>query len=469
MPRKQMTAQARGADNMRHNEVGLRQIIRHMLLEQDEGQAETAPAADQAHKQVEATFKLTDDFMTKGDAAYNDIATRYPSLKQDIDNLFSLFDAAKAKRISYLQNQFTARYNALRKTLGKTVQVDAEALRDAMIARLRKSKLMLSKYPDQLEGNDKAGETKIYYPSKDPKGVWSNLFGASAPLVGAFAPYANADVFANPPTLFLSEHGTDYYSGFIPKDTQQIYEHELIHQEDNAAREATQQSTAGGDSTDTLARDLIRSALIPTKDLNITTINERFTASKKLSELVRLELSNFATNLSTDPKYEGMAAVSYLTSWANKIDSRFNSLYPTSLYAEQIAAGNVELDDKLMQFHSSYQKAAASRILDITKPTHLRITLTEIRPHLEAALAKHGEQAYGPVVEDTLVAMDLADIEAACRASIILTVTDPVKLRALTQVAMGDTKKRDADGQPEAPTALAEHTARRWARIAGLD
>jgi hypothetical protein len=224
------------------------------------------------------------------------------------------------------------------------------------------------------------------------------------------------------------------------------------------------QSATGEDSTDTLARDLIRTALIPTKDLNITTINERFTASKKLSELVRVELSNFAQNLETDPKYEGMAVVSYLTSWANKIDSRFDSLYPTSLYAEQIAAGNTELDDKLMQFHLSYQKAAASRIVDLTIPSHLRITLTEMRPHLEAALAKHGEQAYGLVVDDTLTAMDAADIESAARASIILAVTDPSKLRSLTQVAAVEPRGGREQGAQGTGSALAE----RWTRLAGI-
>jgi len=445
-------------------EAQLRTVIRSILLEQDTGQSSTSPAADQAHKKVEQTFKLDDGFMTKGDAAYNDATTRYPSLKEDIDKLFALFDAAKEKRISYLQNQFTARYDALRKTLGKTVQVDAEALRDAMIARLRQSKLMLSKYPDQLESNNPFGATKAYNPRKDPKGVWTKLFGPSAPDVAAFAPYANADVFANPPLVYMFEQGAEYYSGFIPSSTQQIYEHELIHQEDNAAREMMKQSATGEDSTDTLARDLIRTALIPTKDLNITTINERFTASKKSSDLVRVELSNFAQNLETDPKYEGMAVVSYLSSWANKIDSRFDSLYPTSLYAEQIAAGNTELDDKLMQFHLSYQKAAASRIVDLTIPSHLRITLTEMRPHLEAALAKHGEQAYGPVVEDTLTAMDAADIESAARASIILAVTDPSKLRSLTQVAAVEPRGGRGQGAQGAGSALAE----RWTRLAGI-
>ncbi len=449
---------------MQITEAQLRTVIRNILLEQDTVQSATSPAADQAHKQVEATFKLDDGFMSKGDAAYNDATTRYPRLKEDIDKLFALFDAAKEKRISYLQNQFTARYDALRKTLGKTVQVDAEALRDAMIERLQKSKLMLSKYPDQLESNNPFGATKAYNPRKDPKGVWAKLFGPSAPDVAAFAPYANADVFANPPLVYMFEQGTAYYTGFIPSSTQQIYEHELIHQEDNAAREMMKQNAAGEDSTDTLARDLIRSALIPTKDLNITTINERFTASKKLSELVRVELSNFSQNLETDPKYEGMAAVSYLSRWFSRINSSLSPIDQTTLYAQQIAAGDKDLEFNLQIFQYGYARAAQSRISDLTIPSHLRITLTEMRPHLEAALAKHGEQAYGPVVEDTLTAMDAADIESAARASIILAVTDPSKLRSLTQVAAAEPRGGREQGAQGTGSALAE----RWTRLAGI-
>jgi hypothetical protein len=450
---------------MRITETQLRTVIRNILLEQDAGQSATSsPAADQAHKQVEQTFKISDGFMTKGDAAYNDATTRYPSLKEDIDKLFALFDAAKEKRINYLQNQFTARYDALRKTLGKTVQVDAEALRDAMIARLQKSKLMLSKYPEQLESNNPFGATKAYNPSKDPKGVWTKLFGASAPDVYAFAPYANTDVFANPPLVYMFEQGAEYYRGFIPSSTQQTYEHELIHQEDNAAREMMQQNATGGDTTDTLARDLIRSALIPTKDLNITTINERFTASKKLSELVRGELSNFAQNLETDPKYEGMAAVSYLSRWFSRINSSLSPIDQTTLYAQQIAAGDKDLEFNLQRFQYAYIRSALSRIDDLTLPSHLRITLTEMRPHLEAALAKHGEQAYGPVVEDTLTAMDATSIDAATRASIILAVTDPAKLRDLTQVAAVEPRGGRGQGAQGTGSALAE----RWTRLAGI-
>jgi len=449
---------------MRITEAQLRTVIRNILLEQDTGQSSTSPAADQAHKKVEQTFKLDDGFMTKGDAAYNDATTRYPSLKEDIDKLFALFDAAKEKRISYLQNQFTARYDALRKTLGKTVQVDAEALRDAMIERLQKSKLMLSKYPDQLESNNPFGATKAYNPRKDPKGVWAKLFGASAPDVAAFAPYANTDVFANPPLVYMFEQGAEYYSGFIPSNTQQIYEHELIHQEDNAAREMMKQSATGEDSTDTLARDLIRSALIPAESLNITTINERFTASKKLSELVREELSNFAQNLETDPKYEGMAAVSYLSRWFSRINSSLSPIDQTTLYAQQIAAGDKDLEFNLQRFQYTYIRAALSRIDDLTLPSHLRITLTEMRPHLEAALAKHGEQAYGPIVEDTLTAMDATSIDAAVRASIILAVTDPTKLRSLTQVAAAEPRGGREQGAQGTGSALAE----RWTRLAGI-
>ena len=456
---------------MRITAARLRTVIRSMLIEQDTGQTAASPAADQAHKQVEATFKLTDDFMTKGDAAYNDIATRYPRLKQDIDKQFALFDAAKTKRISYLQNQFTERYNTLRKTLGKTVQVDAEALRDAMIGRLRKSKLMLSKYPDPLESNHAYGETKAYDPSRDPKGAWTKLFGANAPLVGAFAPYSNADVFANPPTVFMLNQGAEYYGGFVPGDTQQTYEHELIHQEDNSAREAMQQGAAGGDSTDTLARDLIRSALIPTDNLNINTINDRFTASKKLSEIIRESLSVYAQNLASDPKYEGMAAVSYLSQWFNKINSSLSPSDQTTLYALQIAAGDKDLEFELQQFQYAYSRAARARIIDITLPSHLRITLTEMRPHLEAALARHGEQAYGPVVDDTLTAMEAIDGDAAARAAPVLAVTDPAKLRALTQVAVKGTPKGAQPSRApggEETTALAEGAARRWSQIAGL-
>ena len=43
---------------MKITEARLRQIIRSMLIEQDTGQTAAPPAADQAHKQLEATFKL---------------------------------------------------------------------------------------------------------------------------------------------------------------------------------------------------------------------------------------------------------------------------------------------------------------------------------------------------------------------------------------------------------------------------
>ena len=232
-----------------------------------------------------------------------------------------------------------------------------------------------------------------------------------------------------------------------------------------------QQGAAGGDSTDTLARDLIRSALIPTDSLNINTINDRFTASKKLSEIIRESLSVYAQNLASDPKYEGMAAVSYLSQWFNKINSSLSPSDQTTLYALQIAAGDKDLEFELQQFQYAYSRAARARIIDITLPSHLRITLTEMRPHLEAALARHGEQAYGPVVDDTLTAMEAIDGDAAARAAPVLAVTDPAKLRALTQVAVKGTPKGAQPSRApggEETTALAEGVARRWSQIAGL-
>jgi hypothetical protein len=156
--------------------------------------------------------------------------------------------------------------------------------------------------------------------------------------------------------------------------------------------------------------------------------------------------------------------VSYLSRWFSRINSSLSPNDQTTLYAQQIAAGDKDLEINLQRFQYGYARAAQSRISDLTIPSHLRITLTEMRPHLEAALAKHGEQAYGPVVEDTLTAMDAADIESAARASIILAVTDPSKLRSLTQVAAAESRGGRGQGAQGAGSALAE----RWTRLAGL-
>jgi hypothetical protein len=67
-------------------------------------------------------------------------------------------------------------------------------------------------------------------------------------------------------------------------------------------------------------------------------------------------------------------------------------------------------------------------------------------------------------VEDTLTAMDATSIDAATRASIILAVSDPAKLRSLTQVAAAEPRGGRVQGAQGTGSALAE----RWTRLAGL-
>ena len=481
-----MTAQARGADNMRHNEAGLRQIIRCMLLEQDEGQAETASAADQAHKQIESQPVDDTNLMLKGDATYTTFIRQHPKAQTGIDSVFTMFETARQNRLRYLRTSFTERYDALQKKLNTGTAVDVEQLKQAMISRVEKTQLKMGTYGAAIKSiyND-----STYITLKDPSSGWAKdlarvgFADKSSPdkyHVIAYAPAAEALVVTEPPHLKLGATGE--VEAAIPRESiLSTLEHELIHQEDHAAdallglpQYGSVQSGVGGAAE--FATRLIRQAMIPKDRMTLDLIYNRLKAdSMTINTLEVADSTGFAVE--GDALFPTAAlAIAVYSNLLNDYPEPYNIFY----YALERAVGKslqnlvpgseeyTKISKLLSQNAGKPGYTLGVLMRDYQKDTHLRITLSLLLPHLQQALAESTDPA--TVIEAALTSMSAASAgDDVRRAAFILAITDPTKLRDLTLVAMGDTKKRDADGQPEAPTALAEHTARRWARIAGLD
>lgn len=485
MPRKQLTAQARGADNMRHNEAGLRTVIRRMLLEGDTDPAESAPAADQAHKQIESQPVDDTNLMVKGDVKYTAFIKQHPKAQAGIDSVFTIFETARQNRLRYLRTSFAERYEALQKKLNTGTTVDVEKLKQAMISRVEKTQLKMGTYGARIKSNY---ADSTYVTLADETSGWAKdlarvgFADKSSPEeyhVIAYAPAAEMLVVTEPPHLKLGATGE--VEAAIPRESiLSTLEHELIHQEDHGAnallglpQSGRLQSGEGGAAE--FATRLIRQAMIPKAQMTLDLIYNRLAADSMTINILEVAGgTGFAVDGVAFPT--AALAIAAYSDLLNSYPEPYNIFY----YALERDLGkslqtlvpgseeNIKFNKILSQRTGKPGYALGVLMRDYQKDTHLRITLSLLLPHLQQALAESTDPA--TVIESALASMSAAGVgEDVRRAAFILAITDPTKLRDLTLVAMGRTPISAADGRPEAPTALAEHTARRWARIAGLD
>lgn len=475
-----------GADNMRHNEAGLRQIIRRMLLEGDADQAETSPAADQAHKQLERQPVDDTNLMVKGDAAYTAFIRQHPKAQAGLDSIFAIFETARQNRLRYLRTSFAERYKALQRKLNTGTAVDVEQLKQSMISRVEKTQLKMGTYGEAIKSGYK---DSTYITLKDPTSGWSKdlarvgFTDKSNPdkyHVIAYAPAAEALVVTEPPHLKLGVGG-EVEAAIPSEDILSTLEHELIHQEDHAAnallglpQHGSVQSGAGGAAE--FATRLIRQAMIPKDRMTIDLIYNRLAANSMTVNILEVaDSTGFIVEGGTLFPTAALAIAAY-----SDLLNDYPEPYSIFYYALERAVGkslqtlvpgseeSIKINKLLSQSSGKPGYTLGVLMRDYQLDTHLRITLSLLLPHLQQALAESTDPA--TVIEAALTAMSAASAgDDVPRAAFILAITDPVKLRDLTLVALGDTKKRGADGQPEGPTALAEGTACRWARIAGLD
>jgi len=440
----------------------LKEAIREILLEEESMTA----AEEAAHKQLESQPVNNANLMLKGDATYQETVKRFPAAKDGIDRMFSEFDAAKRRRLEYLESQFPARYKALKEKLGDKADVDVNQLQGAMIYRVRRAPLKLGTYGTDIKTNGPYG-FKTYEAAYDPTSGWSKTLGSlgKSTSVMAFAPAADGSVVSSPPDLLLDD-SNNVIGAFEDLAVGKFLEHELIHQEDFAANiiltgDAATKDRAGQSAS--LSRDLIIKSMIPADQLTAKVIRQRLTASPQLAKEIRLVTYLFPdmTKIET-PAAKETADVLIVSNYANAL-TRAVDTYKILYYqiaaqfpedknlGDPDAAALFKLDDNIGEI--------ISRNRDMTIDSHLRITLSLMLPHLQAALAENTDP--GAVIEATLKGMEDAGItEDKNRAAHILAITDPKRLADLTLVALGGQK----NPAQEPATALAE----RWSRLAGL-
>jgi hypothetical protein len=207
----------------------------------------------------------------------------------------------------------------------------------------------------------------------------------------------------------------------------------------------------------------------------------RLEGSKSLAEAAELyayvtTMEGLTSEEIKDPITKKLFSVAAISSYAAKVSElaiqdhviNYNTL--NRLIGKRVdditdAATRDDLDRKLFMTISGKGKVKLESVIkDLINPSHLRITLSMMRPHLVAALDRSKDS--NTVIESTLSGMRAAGIEEdTFRAAFILAITDPTKLRDLTLVAMGTAPtKGTATGDEASQSALAE----RWARLAGL-
>jgi len=473
---------------MKITEAGLRTAIRRMLLEGDTDQAESAPAADQAHKQIESQPVDDTNLMVKGDVKYTAFIKQHPKAQAGIDSVFTIFETARQNRLRYLRTSFAERYEALQKKLNTGTTVDVEKLKQAMISRVEKTQLKMGTYGAGIKSNY---EDSTYVTLADETSGWAKdlarvgFADKSSPEkyhVIAYAPAAEMLVVTEPPHLKLGATGE--VEAAIPRESiLSTLEHELIHQEDHGANALLGlpqfgglQSGEGGAAE--FATRLIRQAMIPEAQMTLDLIYNRLAADSMTVNILAV-----ADGTGFDLDYGGVAlfptaalAIAAYSDLLNSYPVSYNIFY----YALERSLGKslrtlvpgseeyIKISKLLSQASGKPGYALGVLMRDYQKDTHLRITLSLLLPHLQQALAESTDPA--TVIEAALTSMSAVGAgDDVRRAAFILAITDPTKLRDLTLVAMGNTPGRGADGRPEAPTALAEQAVHRWGRIAGLN
>ena len=456
---------------MKITEKELRKLVRDKLVREVLLESESSMHSEEEalHAQLERQPVNDANLMRKGDASYQETVKRLPAAKAGIDWVFSEFELAKRRRLNYLESQFPARYNALKDKLGDKADVDVRHLQGVMIYRVRRAVLKIGTYGTDIKQNGYG--VKTYEAAFDPTSGWAKTLGSlgKSTHIRAFAPSDDGSVVMAPPHLLLDD-ANDVTGAFEDSETGKFLEHELIHQEDYAASivlagDAGTEEKVGQSAS--LSKDLIVKSMIPPQQLTDKIIRQRLASSPALAEEIRLVSYLFPdmTKLETPAAKETadvLVVARYAKALAAEVDV-YKILYYqiASQFPEDKNLGDpdaralFELDDNTRDI--------TKRNADMTSSSHLRITLSLMLPHLQAALSESKDP--GAVIESTLKGMKGAAMsEDRNRSAHILAVTDPAKLADLTLVAMGGKKKRPADTSPGEKTALAE----RWMHLAGI-
>ena len=208
--------------------------------------------------------------------------------------------------------------------------------------------------------------------------------------------------------------------------------------------------------------------MIPADQLTDKIIRQRLASSPALAKDIRLVSYLFPdmTKLETPAAKETadvLVVARYAKALARDVDvSKILYYQIESQFPEDKNLGDA--DARALFALDNDTGGIDKRNADMTGDSHLRITLSLMLPHLQAALSKSKDP--GTVIEETLTGMrDAGMMEDKNRAAHILAITDPKKLADLTLVALGGQKKTSPGAPAQEPqTALAE----RWARLSGL-
>jgi hypothetical protein len=455
----------------------LRRAIREILQE-----AADATAAETAeHRALEKQPVQDENLMSKGDATYEAFIKKYPAAKSGLEAAFAAYESARRKRIQYLKSEFSQRFKELQEKLGNTGK-DPEEVKKAMIARLEVTKLMMGTYGTDIKANYYS--PGVYDAGSDQTSGWAKSLSSKgkSTAVAAYAPAFENLVISAPPQLSIDQSGA--VSGVVSSpELEKIYEHELIHAEDWAidALDNYGGRIEGTGTASDLALQLVRKAMIPEAQLTAEFLMGRLEGSKSLAEAAELyayvtTMEGLTSEEIKDPITKKLFSVAAISSYAAKVSElaiqdhviNYNTL--NRLIGKRVdditdAATRDDLDRKLFMTISGKGKVKLESVIkDLINPSHLRITLSMMRPHLVAALDRSKDS--NTVIESTLSGMRAAGIEEdTFRAAFILAITDPTKRRDLTLVAMGTAPtKGTATGDEASQSALAE----RWARLAGL-
>ena len=442
----------------------------------DVPQIEHKPDAE-AHADLEKKpFGSTDNLMQKGDAHYEEFIKKFPDTKDGLEKVFSSFETARQNRLSYLKNEFDKRYRELKQKLGIAEGADPEKIKQKMIEQVESCKLWLGRYNDDVEkfGQESLGSSDVVaiLAEKDPNSGWSKNMaevGVSKNAYSgayAYAPYSANVVVSKPPPLAYSRKYGIVGAIALQNELVKVYEHEIIHQEDSALRSSEDKDIHRLDRADVLAHRLLESAALPAESLTGTNILARVNSSPVMKGLILRATRWMIEDKSfVDQKHgKDAAIVMEIATFANYLHldgvDYYNVYYDfiTSLYPNEEKARSSPLFS-LLDNHEKIRK----HMYDITGESHIRITLSLMRPHLEKVLREKGSSNTATVIEDTLNSMK-KDSETAdvYRAAHILAITDPTKLQDLTLVAAKDEESGER-------TAIAEgRIFERWHILAGL-
>lgn len=418
--------------------------------------------------------------MQKGDAHYEEFIKKFPDAKDGLEKVFSCFETARQNRLSYLRSEFDKRYKELKQKLGIVEGADPEKIKQKMIEQVESCELWLGRYSDDVLrfGQDKKlgiNDAIAILAEEDPDSGWSKNMAETGVSKNAYsgayayAPYSANVVVSKPPPLAYSPKFGITGAIALQNELVKVYEHELIHQEDSVLRAAEGEDIQRLDRADVLAIRLLESAALPAESLTGANILARVNSSPAMRDLIlratkwMMEDKEFMKR----KRNEDAAIVMEIATFAGLLQLKGVNSY--NIYYDFIKSlyPNVEDIRSNPLFSLLYNRNKIQKHMDdITGESHIRITLSLMRPHLEKVLREKGASDIAAVIEGTLSSMkEESGTADTYRAAHILAITDPTKLKDLTLVAARDSSNDDRAGEQ---SALAERHILRWAQLAGI-